>query len=196
VIQCGRRLGRWRPQDQTDRCNSPWRAALLRCDAIETAVDCRICNSFGSHIRTADLRKIVLAIRVEPIRSRFSGRRANSWGHKMVRSALCFALISSSMIGAALCLGANKAPAAGDCITESNLVPPKESHWHYDIDRATNRTCWHIMPLSTARAAPHTRARRLDRSDPAKQASTQRIRAGGRDVTRDGKIDVTIRGAL
>jgi hypothetical protein len=74
----------------------------------------------------------------------------------MVRSALCFALISSSMIGAALCLGANNAPAAGDCITESNLVPPKGSRWDYDIDRATNRKCWHIVPLSTARAAPPT----------------------------------------
>ena len=56
------------------------------------------------------------------------------------------------MIGAALCLGANNAPAAGDCITESNLVPPKGSRWDYDIDRATNRKCWHT--LSTARAAP------------------------------------------
>jgi hypothetical protein len=72
----------------------------------------------------------------------------------MVRSALCFALISSSMIGAALCLGANNAPVAGDCITESNLVPPKGSRWDYDIDRATNRKCWHIVPLPTARAAP------------------------------------------
>jgi hypothetical protein len=72
----------------------------------------------------------------------------------MVRSALCFALISSSMMGAALCLGSNNAPVAGDCITESNLVPPKGSRWDYDIDRATNRKCWHIVPLSTARTAP------------------------------------------
>jgi len=77
-------------------------------------------------------------------------------GHKMVRSALCFALISGSIIGAALCLGANDAPAAGDCTTESNLLPPKGSRWGYDIDHATNRKCWYIVPLSSARPAPHT----------------------------------------
>jgi hypothetical protein len=29
-----------------------WRAEPLRHDAVETAVDCQICNSLGSHIRT------------------------------------------------------------------------------------------------------------------------------------------------
>ena len=47
----------------------------------------------------------------------------------VVRSALWFALISTSMIGAALGLGAHNASAADDCITESNLVPPKGSRW-------------------------------------------------------------------
>jgi len=34
-----------------------WRAEPLRHDAIETAVDCRICNSLGSHIRTVVCEK-------------------------------------------------------------------------------------------------------------------------------------------
>jgi hypothetical protein len=115
-------------------------------------VDCRICNSLGSHIRTVALTKVVLVIR-----GKFAAvADVQVTGHKMVRSALCFALISGSIIGAALCLGANDAPAAGDCITESNLVPPKGSRWGYDIDRATNRKCWYIVPLSTASAAPRT----------------------------------------
>jgi hypothetical protein len=44
----------------------------------------------------------------------------------MVKNALfCSALVFTGMIGAALGLGANYASAADDCITESNLVPPK-----------------------------------------------------------------------
>jgi hypothetical protein len=74
----------------------------------------------------------------------------------MVRSAFCFALISTGVIGASLGLGAHNASAAADCITESNVVPPKGSRWHYDIDRATNRKCWHIVALSTAPHTPNT----------------------------------------
>jgi hypothetical protein len=77
-------------------------------------------------------------------------------GHEMVRSALRFALISTGMIGAALGLSAHNASAADDCITESNVVPPKGSRWHYDVDRATNRKCWHIVALSTASHTPNT----------------------------------------
>jgi hypothetical protein len=71
-------------------------------------------------------------------------------GYMMVRSALCFALISTGVIGAVLGLGAHNASAADDCITESNVVPPKGSRWHYDVDRATKRKCWHIVASSTA----------------------------------------------
>jgi hypothetical protein len=75
----------------------------------------------------------------------------------MVKSALfCFALVSTGMIGAALGFGVTKASAADDCITESNLVPPKGSRWSYHVDRATNRKCWHIVASATAPAAAHT----------------------------------------
>jgi hypothetical protein len=77
-------------------------------------------------------------------------------GHMMVRSALWFALISTGVMGAALGLGAHNASAADDCITESNVIPPKGSRWRYDVDRATNRKCWHIVALSEARHTPNT----------------------------------------
>jgi hypothetical protein len=77
--------------------------------------------------------------------------------HKMVTRALfCFALVSTGMIGGALGVGADNASAADDCITESNLVPPKGSRWYYHIDRATNRKCWHIAALASAPPAPRT----------------------------------------
>jgi hypothetical protein len=77
-------------------------------------------------------------------------------GHMMVRSALCFALISTGVIGAPFGLGASNASAADDCITESNLVPPKGSRWYYHVDRATNRKRWRIGPSATLPAAPRT----------------------------------------
>jgi hypothetical protein len=74
--------------------------------------------------------------------------------HKMVtRALLCFALVSTGMIGGALGAGADNASAADDCMTESNLVPPKGSRWYYHIDRATNRKCWYTA-LASAPAAP------------------------------------------
>jgi hypothetical protein len=68
----------------------------------------------------------------------------------------CFALVFAGMVGAPFGLGASNASAADDCITESNLVPPKGSRWYYHDDRATNRKCWHIGPLATLPGAPHT----------------------------------------
>jgi hypothetical protein len=85
-----------------------------------------------------------------------SGTPRQIMGHEIVRSALCFALISTGMIGAAFEFGDIRASAADDCITESNVVPPKGSRWHYDVDRATNRKCWHIVALSTAPHTPNT----------------------------------------
>jgi hypothetical protein len=82
--------------------------------------------------------------------------------HEMRSALCCFALISTGMIEAALCLDARDASAADDCITESNVIPPKGSRWHYDVDRATNRKCWHIVALSTA---PHARTRSARRRE-------------------------------
>jgi hypothetical protein len=77
--------------------------------------------------------------------------------HKMVtRALLCFALVSTGMIGSALGASADNASAGDDCITESNLVPPKGSRWYYHMDRATNRKCWYIATPTSAPAAPRT----------------------------------------
>jgi hypothetical protein len=69
---------------------------------------------------------------------------------------LCLALVTG-VVGGSLQLGVNHARAADDCITESNLAPPKGSRWHYHIDRATNRKCWFLMKLPTAPEAVQTR---------------------------------------
>jgi len=78
----------------------------------------------------------------------------------MVKSFLfCFVLVSTGVIGAVLGFGTNDASAADDCITESNLIPPKGSRWYHHIDRATNRKCWYIAPIAAAPAgAPPQRA--------------------------------------
>jgi hypothetical protein len=86
----------------------------------------------------------------------------------MLKNALfCLALVSAGVVGASLELGVSYAAAADDCITESNLVPPKGSRWNYHIDRATNRKCWFLMKVTTAPATPQTR-RTLPRSDLAR----------------------------
>jgi hypothetical protein len=56
------------------------------------------------------------------------------------------------VVGAVLGCGTNYASAAEDCITESNVVPPKGSRWSYHIDRATNRKCWFLMKVTPATA--------------------------------------------
>src|SRR5271169_4734845 len=92
----------------------------------------------------------------------------------MVKNALlCLALVSTGVVGASLELGVNHASAADDCITESNLVPPKGSRWHYHIDRASNRKCWFLMKVTTASVAPQTR-RSLPRSTLARVSSEHR----------------------
>jgi hypothetical protein len=71
----------------------------------------------------------------------------------MVKNALfCLALFSAGVVGASLEAGVNDAAAADDCITESNLVPPKGSRWSYHMDRATNRKCWFLMKVTPAAA--------------------------------------------
>ncbi len=87
----------------------------------------------------------------------------------VTRALLCFALVSAGMIGGALGAAADDASAVDDCITESNLVPPKGSRWYYHIDRATNRKCWYLAALARAPAPPRT-ARASVRAEPVRAA--------------------------
>ena len=87
----------------------------------------------------------------------------------VTRALLCFALVSTGMIGGALGAGADNASATNDCITESNLVPPKGSRWYFHTDRATNRKCWHIAALASAPAAPR-KVRASVRAEPVRAA--------------------------
>jgi hypothetical protein len=61
----------------------------------------------------------------------------------MAKSAL-LALVSICAVGVALVLGPDIASATDDCVTASNLVPPKCSCWYYHVDRATNRHGWYL----------------------------------------------------
>jgi hypothetical protein len=120
-------------------------------------------------------------------------------GHMMVRNALCFAWLSTCVMGAALGLGAHNASAADDCITESNVIPPKGSRWRHDVDRTTNRKCWHIVALwdaphtkntqrTSARSAPGPTVRGKHKASESEQAAvTQRTTvesAAGRTAQR------------
>jgi len=87
----------------------------------------------------------------------------------VTRALLCFALVSTGMIGGALGAGADNASAADDCVTESNLVPPKGSRWYYHMDHATNRKCWYIAALASAPVAPRT-VRTSVRAEPVRAA--------------------------
>jgi hypothetical protein len=82
--------------------------------------------------------------------------------HKMAKSALlCLALV---LVGLSLELSVNNASAVDNCITESNLVPPKGSRWYYHIDHATNRKCWFLRTVTTAPVTSETQ-HRLSRLD-------------------------------
>jgi hypothetical protein len=89
------------------------------------------------------------------------------------RASCCFALLSAMVIDFAL-LGPTTASAASDCVTETDLVPPKGTRLIYKIDHATNRKCLfltRISPVSKLRRPskpPIPRAaRQLSESDQA-----------------------------
>jgi hypothetical protein len=105
----------------------------------------------------------------------------------MVKNALlCLALVFTGVVVASLELGVSYALAADDCITESNLVPPKGSRWYDHIDRATNRKCWFLMKVTTAPATPQTR-RTLPRSDLARTSPELGERSTARQTDGRGK---------
>jgi hypothetical protein len=102
----------------------------------------------------------------------------------MVRTALlCVALVS---VGVSLALGDSRASGADNCITESNLVPPKGSRWYYHVDHATNRKCWFLRTVTTAPVTSETQ-RKLSRlelasvpPEPEKISTTGQIEPRGK----------------
>jgi hypothetical protein len=146
--------------------------AIEATDAARTAVDCQIRNSLRPHIRAAILRrKSAITVQIRAAQGSELGNSleqcAKPREHKMVKnSLLCLALVSTGAVGASE-LGVNYASAADDCITASNLVPPKGSRWYYHIDHATSRKCWFLMKVATVPATPQTR-RKLPRLDLAR----------------------------
>lgn len=111
--------------------------------ATRPAVDCQIYNSLEPHIRTANLRNNsdVAQVRKYPICWMMRYARE----HSMRNNAASYLALPFIGVIVSLGPGVNGASAADDCITESNLVPPKGSHWQYRVDRASGRKCWHIV---------------------------------------------------
>jgi hypothetical protein len=80
-------------------------------------------------------------------------------------------LVSTGAVGVALVLGPEIASATDDCVTASNLVPPKCSCWHYHVDRATNRKGWYLAACPAVPAG--ARAQR-------KSTQSEHAQTGGR----------------
>jgi hypothetical protein len=83
----------------------------------------------------------------------------------MLKSSLfCVALFSIGLFGAALLIGANNPLAAGNCITNSYVPPPKGTRWFYRVDPATNRKCLHLVAVAAnAPRAQHAAVRPTNR---------------------------------
>ena len=101
----------------------------------------------------------------------------------MLKSALfCFALFSIGLFGAALLIGANDPLAAGNCITNSYVPPPKGTRWFYRVDPATNRKCLHLVAVAANAAlaqhpAVRTNRRRLHLTNALPRAQHAAVRS-------------------
>jgi hypothetical protein len=89
------------------------------------------------------------------------------------------ALVSGSTIGIAPLIDADIASAADDCVTESNLVPPKGSRWYYRVDPATDRKCWYIAALPPEPVAGRTlrTSAKSERAQTGEKHPAQRVPA-------------------
>ena len=59
----------------------------------------------------------------------------------LVPSVLALALVSISWVTS---IGAVR--ASEKCLTAPNAPAPRDEHWYYRTDRATNRQCWYLAP--------------------------------------------------
>jgi hypothetical protein len=62
----------------------------------------------------------------------------------LVPSAFALALVSVSWVTST---GAVR--ASEKCLTAPNAPAPRDEHWYYRTDRATNRQCWYLGPRDT-----------------------------------------------
>ena len=62
----------------------------------------------------------------------------------LVPSVFTLALVSVSWV-----MSTGAVRASEKCITEPNGPPPRDEHWYYRTDRATNRQCWYLAPRDT-----------------------------------------------
>jgi hypothetical protein len=140
-------------------------SAKVRTSAIaveDAAVDCQIYFSLEPHIRTADRRENtdVAHARGYPVSAMMRQVREHSM-RKNAASYLALLFIAIASLGP----GGSGVSAADDCITASNLAPPKGTRWQYRIDGATGRTCWRIVAsaLHTGRAPELSQTGQKDR---------------------------------
>ncbi|HKS84769.1 MAG TPA: hypothetical protein VJR71_04770 [Pseudolabrys sp.] len=56
-----------------------------------------------------------------------------------------FALASVSWL-----MWTGAAPGSEKCLIAPNAPPPRDEHWYYRTDRATNQQCWYLAPLDKA----------------------------------------------
>ena len=57
----------------------------------------------------------------------------------LVSSVFTLAVVSISLV-----MSAGAARASEQCLTAPNAPAPRDEHWYYRTDRATNRQCWYL----------------------------------------------------
>lgn len=72
-----------------------------------------------------------------------------------MRNAFNVRVASTGLIAILIVLGADRAAsAAGNCVEQPGQQPANGQHWHYHLDRETNRKCWYLGAVETEAVQP------------------------------------------
>lgn len=72
--------------------------------------------------------------------------------------------VALALVSTALSISTETLRASEKCLTAPNAPAPRDQHWYYRTDRATNRQCWYLAPRNRTARNPATQETKLNGS--------------------------------
>jgi hypothetical protein len=69
--------------------------------------------------------------------------------------------VALALVSTSLSISTETLRASEKCLTAPNAPAPRDQHWYYRTDRATNRQCWYLAPRNRAVRNPATQETKL-----------------------------------
>jgi len=99
--------------------------------------------------------------------------------------------VALALVGTSLSISTETLRASEKCLMAPNAPAPRDQHWYYQTDRATDRQCWYLAPRNRTVRNTATQENKLHGSQLPLQPQVRSSRPAQNETALDGASDAS-----